>query len=472
MLNLGTKAVVNGLDAATEKTAFQPEQLSRADLWEQLLERYWGGFVATGEQTILTCRVKRLYYKPEKGTCRVYLNVKVGSANGRFLGEQILFAHLLPSTEIQHTWQAVQAQHWAQPAFGPPVFLIPEPSIIVWAYPNDPHLPGLPLLSNKESVLSALRTAPEAYGLACNQQAVTIEQTTLTKYVAGQRCGYIYDIGLEDDTTHRVYAKAYRAKAGTAAAAVWQQVWNSPARERGELSMPEPYSYDLQHHILWQEMLEGQPLAKILHDVDLAAVTADAGRQLAALHSLALDVPSGITLEHEKGQLAKSLTAVSRAFPRAAARCQQLYERLLSDPETLQKVNLVPIHASFKPSHLLVANDRCSLIDFDGTVLGDAAYDLGRFIAHLRGAESKDKLDADTVNHAVAALCQAYNQAASRPVAQSRMNWFAASLILSSHINKVVKRMLKTHDQFGADHIDRLLSLAEQTLSEELAYAQ
>lgn len=467
----GEKKFSGRLEAESTSASFQPEQLSDSSWWLQLLKAHWDDDFTTGQRQLLACKIKRVYYKPENQSYRVYLDVKVGDANGRYLDSQILFAHLFPRHELYQQWTAAQAQTWTQPVFGPPIFLILDYSMIVWAYPNDPRLPGLALLANTEQVLTTLQADPAAFGLPEAQTPIAIKQAVLTKYVASQRCGYFYDVVLSDGSTHPLYAKAYRPSKGKEAAVAWQQVWDSSARRQNQLSLPNPYSYDPTRHILWQEAVTGQPLAKMLPEANLPQLAAGAGHQLAMLHNLKLDIPVGITIEDEKEDLGRNLTSISRALPMLADRCQRIYERLLSSLETLQSAPLVPIHASFKPSHLLVENGRCTLIDFDGTALGDAAYDLGRFIAHLRAAEAKGRLDPETVNRAVTCFITTYNRSADNPVALTRINWFTTSLILSSHINKVVKRMLKQANVGHNGQLDRLLTVAEQLLFAEMNHA-
>lgn len=474
MLNKTAKMATDySLAAGLEVIPFQDKTLSQSDWWTPLLQMHWGELFAAGEQVVSSCKINRVYYKSEKQSYRVYLKARIESRNGRFLGEQALFAHLLPEYDLQYQWVQAKAKSWTQPTFGPAVCLIPQPGMIIWAYPNDPKVPGIALLADSSKILAKLQENPVAFGLKPSQQPIAIKTATLTKYVTSQRCGYLYEVELADGTHQALYGKAYREASGAQAQAIWQQIWNSPARQQGDLLLPEPYSYDVERHILWQEVVKGRPLAKILPKVDLPQIASNVGHQLAALHNLQLDLPTGNTLEQERGELAKCLTAVSRFLPQIANRCQKLYEHLLSDPETLQQTGLVPIHASFKPSHILVENGRsadnhstnyrCTLIDFDGTVIGDAGYDLGRFIAHLRGAEAKGKLDSATVEKAIINFCTAYNQAANQPVAQVRINWFTTSLLLSSHIYKLIKRLSKK--RLDDKQIDRLLTLAEQTLS-------
>ncbi|MEM7115915.1 MAG: aminoglycoside phosphotransferase family protein [Chloroflexota bacterium] len=462
MLNQAAPLLANyGLSAGLEVTSFQPEMLSQSDWWSRLLQLHWGGLFATRVQLVSNCKIKRVYYKPEKQTYRVYLTATIQAANGQHLGEQDLFAHLLPPQELEAQWRQAQNRSWVQPAFGPAMCLIPEPGMIVWAYPNDPKVPGAALLAESAKVLAQLQAAPTAFGLQPEQQPVGLT-AKLAKYVTGQRCGYLYTVQLADGSEHPLYAKAYRQTAGKRANQIWQQVWDSAARKNGRLHLPQPYSYDSEHHILWQETSSGQPLAKILDSVDLPQIAANVGHQLAALHNSNFDLPAGDGIEQEKAELKKCITAVQRSLPQIADRCNKLYARLLDNPEASQPSVQVPIHASFKPSHILVDGDRCTIIDFDGTTWGDGAYDLGRFIAHLRGTEAKGKLDSAIVEASVANLCRAYNESANQPISQARINWFTSSLLLSSHINKLVKRLLKAFNHVGDEQIDRLLTLAEQ----------
>jgi len=95
--------------------------------------------------------------------------------------------------------------------------LIPEWETVLWAFPNDPKLPGLSQLINTDKILAAMQKSPEDFGLKKAPLSLTATQT---KYVPGRRCGFIYNIAFDRPNGNSapaelsVYGKAYQPGEG------------------------------------------------------------------------------------------------------------------------------------------------------------------------------------------------------------------------------------------------------------------
>ena len=94
------------------------------------------------------------------------------------------------------------------------------------------------------------------------------------------------------------------------------QVWNSEPRRNGAFDLPEPISYDEDHHIFWQSALQGRPLAKTATGEGLVDIAEEAGRQLASFHTCKLDLPVKRTFASQLADLAESVEAICSNFQR------------------------------------------------------------------------------------------------------------------------------------------------------------
>jgi hypothetical protein len=379
------------------------------------------------------------------GKRQVRVTVQIQDRSNQKLEKQVYFGRMFRSDRAKAILSSLNRRNLAQPKFGPPVMYLPECELMLWAYPNDPRLTGLSLMADAEQILTMAKAAPEKFGLTHPPVAITSERT---KYVRGQRCGYIYHMTLpsssckDGSSLFTIYGKAYKGNGGKKAYGIVKRIWESTARKRGDLVIPQPYSYDSENKILWQEALSGQPFSKMVGKIkDLAEVAKEIGERLAAFHGIHLDVSQEMTFDFQIEEVRKSIARMSKTFPGCAQQCDALGNRLLNVAARIGPGPLTPVHASFKFSHIFYTGRGIAFIDFDGANLGDPGYDLGRFIAHLLKMKSNAKIDPGVAERTIANFCDTYNRATSSPVPQDRINWFAASHLLSSQGFKAVKRM-------------------------------
>jgi aminoglycoside phosphotransferase (APT) family kinase protein len=419
------------------------EILDKEKLAQRLQHRLGPAF-ASGEMQIEDCKIEQFHYKPG-GDCRILLDAKIRHSHDHASERQTFFGALFRAESAQKIFDTLDREHLAQPRFVPAVTHIPEWQMVLWAYPNDPDLPGLSLMVDAERILKMAQAAPEKFGLEQPPSAITAE---LAKYVPGKRCGHIYRMTLPSSNGHTtnssfaVYGKAYTADEGDNAYALMKQIWESDACQRGDFALPQPYSYDEKNKILWQEVVSGQPLARCASTIsNLPEMAIEIGRRLAAFHGIRLELPQEMTFDFQINEVRQAMAAISETFPQHAESCSDVGQKLLEAAARLGPGILTPVHASFKFSHIFATDKGIAFIDFDGANLGDPGYDLGRFIAHLYKMKAGWKIDPEVADQTVKNFCESYNHAAAAPVPQKRIDWFAASHLLGSQAYKAVKRM-------------------------------
>ena len=420
------------------------------------LNQALGPAFATGERRVSNCAIDHLKYR-SAASCVIAFTAIIVDRENRELGQQSFFGKLFRRPQqLAAQAERLQRQAWTPPRFGPAVVQIPDWAMQLWAYPNDPKLPGLALMSNAAKILEEAQATPEKFGLQQAPAAIVAQQT---KYVPGMRCGYIYHLTMADGSRQAVYGKTYRRGEGEKAFALMQQIWESEACRSGRLVLPQPYSYDAKLRVLWQEAVAGEPFAKIADTIpNLPEAANDIGARLAAFHNTTLPLARKMTFEFQVDEVRRSIAAISRAFPDYAERCAQTGQKLLDGAARLGPGAVTPVHASFKFSHIFATAKGITFIDFDGANLGDPGYDVGRFIAHLYKMKADWKIAPEVADQTITSFCAAYNRAAASPLSSARINWFAASHLLASQVYKSVKRM-------DTSLMGKLLKVAEQLCS-------
>jgi aminoglycoside phosphotransferase (APT) family kinase protein len=213
------------------------------------------------------------------------------------------------------------------------------------------------------------------------------------------------------------------------------------ACRRGDVLLPVPFSYDPENQIVWQQAIPGRSFAKLASSItNLPELAEEIGARLAALHGAQIDLPRGITLDVQVQDLIAKLRATTAAFPAYAARLHALGDTLLHAAAGFDAGLVTPIHASFKFSHIFQTPEGIAFIDLDGACLGDPAFDLGRFNAHLYRMMAKGRIPREVAVQAADALCASYARAARIPVPRRRIDWAAASHLVTSELYKMIKR--------------------------------
>ena len=429
---------------------------------EQLLNQVIGEHISTisppSGDHLNSWKIKRVYYKPGD-ECRFMFTANIANNGSNGASEQLFFGKLFYLLDAKEVFKRQKAQALVTPKYGPAVTYIPRWKMVLWAYPNDPEIAGLPKMFANQNILKLAQANPENFGM---HTAPTGIKREMKKYVPGKRCGFVYTMNSAPSETndsppaHKVFGKIYENDDGANAYHVMTQLWNSDARKKGQLIFPQAYSYDSKNKILWQESLTGQSLAKYAGDLEnLPVLATEIGLRLAALHNTRIELPKIMSIDFLLAELEKSVTAVSRNFPNHAKACVAIQKKLHATVNQLESGFESTVHASFKFSHIFESEKGIAFIDFDGANIGDPGYDVGRFLSRFYRMKAFHKISPRLAKQSIRNFREAYNQLANKPMSQKRINWFTASHLVSSDIYKLVKR---------ADpvNLSKLLHLADQ----------
>jgi hypothetical protein len=285
----------------------------------------------------------------------------------------------------------------------------------------------------------------------------------MTKYVPGKRCGFIYLTHSnfpDGDTSCALYGKAYGRNNGEQAYMIMKRIWESEGCQKGTFILPQPYHYDAETQILWCEALSGQLFTRMFKNLaHLPELVEEIAVRLAAFHSTPLQLPEEMTLDFQVGKVRDALTAIGKTFPDYASVCSDIGHKLLNAAAQLGPCPLTPVHGSFKFGHIFATEKGIAFIDFDGANVGDPGYDLGRFIAFVYRMNARKKITPELTRQTVMNFCNAYNQMASSPVSQNRIDWFVASHLIISEVFKAVKRLNTSLVNQFLEIADRLCSM-------------
>ena len=160
-----------------------------------------------------------------------------------------------------------------------------------------------------------------------------------------------------------------------------------------EFSIPQPLAYVPTLRLLLQEKVEGQRAKEIFTTGDEWSCTATAercARWLARFHATApkagpiLEPCEYFSSDEMSEKKQRWLRTLAESGGRVADKAARLLGALEDAASTLRPVEMCAGHGSYSASHVIPANGRTVVIDWDGYDVADPARDLGRFLAALR----------------------------------------------------------------------------------------
>lgn len=405
-----------------------------------------------GTFSVKKARVREIRQEAKGGGCKLTLSLRIESTGGQ--REEILYFGWLPRVwEERHQVLArFDPKAMVPPVWGPPQIIIPEWELILWAFPNDPDLPGLPFLADNAAVFEHICASPQRFGCAVPPRRVSGK---IIKYAPHKRAIFRFRMLREESPAEmNIFAKAYAGRRAEAAFQIMQHLWESPQQQQGAFIMPQPLFLDRELRIIWQRELGGQSLSKAFSQIsNWPGIAAEIGWRLAALHSVPAELPVELGLSQQCRKIEKYAKNMRRAFPQFRQITGELVECLLTKARELDREQIVPVHGSFKFGHIFLHDDGIGFIDFDGVCKGHPGEDLGRFAAYIHQMVLEEKLTRHTAEQIITNFAASYNHHAQRALPQAHFEWYTASHLLVSHLHKSVKRSALVQ-------IEQLFSLA------------
>ncbi len=190
-------------------------------------------------------------------------------------------------------------------------------------------------------------------------------------------------------TEHRqtFVAKWYEPERGERMYQLMRALYESGFTRDEPLSMPEPWAFIRERHILLQTVAAGGQLADYLDDPSSARARVRlAARWLGKLHTRGATFPS-VFAAQVHAEIARAETwgdLLSKLFPHYASRLNLIRATLQARLVLESSEGLVPTHGDYHPKNIYIAGARVSVIDLDRFAMGYAERDVGYFIAQSR----------------------------------------------------------------------------------------
>ena len=260
-----------------------------------------------------------------------------------------------------------------------------------------------------------------------NWGAIESVTASIRKSKPGRRCTFEIDVQTENGP-HSVIGKIYAADRPDVFQAM-EKLSRAGFGPHDPYSIPQPYAYLSTVHLLLQEKVDGSRAAEIFRGGDLCgSVTAaeQSARWLAQFQARApkigpvCDASCCLNLLRWRSQRIEELGG------RLAEKAARLRQRLEKAAATLQPTDLTAGHGSFSGAHVIPAERRTVVFDWDGFDVADPARDVGRFLAALRHSAFGWLGSTRALDHAAEAFLRVYLPAV-RPEVRLNLRFYEAA---------------------------------------------
>jgi len=344
----------------------------------QVLPAVWPG------QHVAAVTIEDIRY--EAGNqCEVLYSLQCGTPTvGHYQRAVVTFAN-------ENTLGRIYQHHYAgerSPAAGPtpcPVVFLPESGCLIEFFPRDWGLPGLSQVIDPEKMAALLaQVGPAAEGAG---RLATVE---VLRYRLHDRCVLRYTMeALDGGAPREVIGKVHKSGALAVQAAQIQSLLQPQAAAYG-IIIPKPLKVVEEWGFLLMERVPASTLKPVVEQ-------AQAPQQLTGVMELAAATLASLHRLHFESQKVRSLQTTLEALHRKAASLHLVAPLLAQQVDTLlQQIaqlgarcpTVAPpfVHGDYSPAQLLLDKDQIAVVDFDSSLLGDPASDVGKFMAKLHRA--------------------------------------------------------------------------------------
>jgi len=409
---------------------------------------------------IKSCRIEEQRYKPGKNCVIVYhlqvFNVETGSRQ-----DKIVCARLCKKGRgLSELKRAKRKNLYVIDGMRPVVYL-PDLEMVVWSFPNDRKLTGLPKMLDLPSLYDLL---PQRLIPLVLKQTNRLRKlkTEIVHYLPERSCMIRYKLEVENQpsgamSSVTIYGKVFPDDSGEETYRTMCQL----SKQMTPLKIAKPLGYDPELRALWQSEVPGSPIvAEMIKDPSYFKTMEEIAVSVATFHRTTVESHRHFKLANITSLLQETVDIVLECCPQLTDRLRFLVSALLAQSEEIGRSpsRTTPIHRDLKLGNFLIHEGEVGLIDMDCVCLGDPLSDMGSFIAnfYLNGlyvecSESRMRAFVDL-------FCRTYSEQVEWRVSQKSLRWY----ISASFVYEVLRRSIRQWNVRRLKYLDQYLDLSER----------
>ncbi len=406
------------------------------------------------------CQIVHAKLRPGRNCLVGYRLKAIAPATGE-TREQLLTLAAFGKGESRERFNLAQRQPLVSTFIGKAVFHLPELEAVVWGFPNDRKLPGLPAITDNARLKELL---PEIIANHFGREwEITALASDVVSYAAERACTVRVKLELSNSRTgasfpQTLFGKTYRSGEGEP---VWQMMQWLFGRER--LLMPEPLEFHPEINTLWQQGLTGRTLEAFdAESEELRSWVEKAGLAVAELHRLRIpDLPLRDAVSPLEA-LAAAENLLACAVPNCQPKLHLLVNRLTETFGNMETRPAVILHGDLHQKNFLATGEKIALIDWDNVCRGDPMQELGSFIASLNYRGLLEGRSVEITEGLIDSFVDAYRAASEGEFSALALNWHAAAALIYERAQRHVVRLNADAPGVVAELIELAIRLTEK----------
>jgi aminoglycoside phosphotransferase (APT) family kinase protein len=337
--------------------------------------------------------------------------------------ELTFFGKCYTERDFAFAFNKANNRRWIKSGDMPAMIPLPTDHSIVYVFPNDPELVGLPILAAPKKIQRLLYEHMTEFP----KDEWRISDRRLSAMALRYKPEKRAVLKLDTRVVHRsngtktpltIYMRVYCDKRGEAVFGLMQDLRRA-VEGNPEVTVPEPIVYVEDKRMLMMRALDGTPLTEKMADAgsrELLVQTAHAIEQLHRLHPERLPIRSAEDVLQDAEATGRTIAHV---HPGAASLVTEILDRLRASRPVDEPGATVFVHGDFYDGQVLVGANRTGVLDFDRSYLGDPVADIGNFCAHLRLRFPNDVGLAEV-------FAEAWADAAGRSIGRAQLGFWTA----------------------------------------------
>jgi hypothetical protein len=417
---------------------------------------------------IRACHIERVRYKPEQN-CLIGYRLEVENRAAQVRTEQRLTARLYEAGGSASPYaRAKKAGAGLSPAgLGllalAPVFHLPALDMVVWVFPHDRKLVGLPQLVDPGCLHTDLlpRLITEHLGADWRLAAASHQVAHYNpEHTCMIRVRYRAQNQSTGEVRHEVvYGKIYADDEGAETYRVMSQLWQPDGPRPGGLRTAQPLAYLPELTLLWQRECAGQTLLALdIGSREFRLGLQRAAAALAEFHQTPIVCQRSGSIDDwiDKLKVMRAWLPAIRESCRPAL--EAVVDRLIAQRSQMDEQPAAILHGDLHLQNFLCDGDQVALIDLDNVYTGSPWQDVGSLVAGLLYGGLAFDLPGRQAWDLAAVFCDAYQQNVPWRISPQALNWFIAAALIHERAFRCITRLKDGRH----DLVDRLVELAAQ----------
>jgi hypothetical protein len=294
------------------------------------------------------------------------------------------------------------------------IVLLGASNAVLWAFPFDPVMPGLP---------ACLEGAFIAGALGAEAPLITLPRQYRPEV------GALLAYARAPDMAPAAFGKIVPTSTVGTVHAATRRLWDMPARLEGVLRVPRPLAFRPEYGLLLQAPVPGESIGRDRNRAIFCDLVRYAGPALAAIH--AADAPFGPErhLDELVARLEHGLVDVALTAPKLVRPLRYLVSQLDRRRSMSATGPRVPSHGDYKYDQFLEHEGTFTLIDFELFCQAEPSLDLGTFCAYLPNTTPGDWREGAAAELLRSEFLAAYEQANGALIDRDRLALYEAAML-------------------------------------------